>query len=94
MQVLKFKLHGETEFPQDLIDDAPSQGQFDDYAEYVLETYDVQVTLDDAIRYLSGYGAWEDKELRDDIELTKARLLWLSILDCKENNTNYFYMGE
>ena len=89
---IKFKLHAETELPQDLIDDAPSQGPFDDYAEWIVSKYDVEVSLEDSIQYLKSFGAWDIKELQD-LETNIQRILWISILDCKENNTNYFNMG-
>jgi hypothetical protein len=93
MLTLEFKLHHEIEFPQDLIDKTPSQGPFDSYAEYVLGAYDVQVSLDDSIAYLKCIGAWDLRELQD-LELNKGRLVWIALLDCKENETNYWYMGE
>lgn len=88
-----FKYCKETKFPKKLVDDAPNQGQFDDYAEYILSTFDVQVSLEDSIKYLRLCGAWKLDELQD-IELNKARLLWIAIIDCKENKTIYWYMGE
>lgn len=92
MQVIKFVMNQDTELPQEIIDDAPSQGRFDDYADYLCETFDVQVTLEDSIKYLKGLGAWDLDELQD-LELNKRRLLWVACLDCKENETNYWYMG-
>ena len=92
-QKIIFKLHKETEFSQDLIDDAPRQGPFDDYAEWILSTFDVQVSLDDSIKYLKTLGAWSLDELQD-LETNKARLLWIALLDCKDQETNFWYMGE
>jgi hypothetical protein len=93
MLTLKFGLHCETTFPQCLVDDAPSQGQFDSYAEEILTRYDVQVSLADSIAYLKRLGAWELSELQD-LELNKMRLVWIALLDCKDNGTRYWYMGE
>jgi len=92
MKTLIFKINTDIELPQNIINDAPYQGPFDDYAEYLLETYNIEVSLDDSIQYLKEYGAWTLEELQD-LELNKARILWLACLNCKENNTNYFYMG-
>lgn len=92
MKTLTFKLNEETEFPQDLIDDAPSQGPFDEYAEYIIENFHIEMSLEDSIKFLKEYGAWDNEELQD-LDRNIERVLWLSILDCKENNTNYFYMG-
>jgi len=90
---LVFKYGEEIELPQDIIDDAPSQGAFDDYADYLVNRFDVRCSLKDSIKYLKRYGAWDLDELQD-IELNVKRIFWTACLDCKENNTNYFYMGE
>jgi len=39
---LVFKYGEEIELPQDIIDDAPSQGAFDDYADYLVNRFDVR----------------------------------------------------
>lgn len=91
-QILFFKLHTETKLPWKIIREAPAQGPFDDYAAWLLEEFDVQVTLEDSIAYLKEFGAWELPELQD-LELNKGRILWQACLDCQENKTNYFYMG-
>jgi len=93
MKNLAFTINEETEIPQDLIDGAPSQGPFDEYAAWILQNYAVNVSLADSIKFLKSYGAWDASELQD-LETNKARILWLSCLDCKENKTNYFYLGE
>ena len=87
-----FQLHKETKLPKKLIDDAPSSGPFDDYADWILKNYDVIVSLEDSKKHLKSYGAWHGNEL-NNLEENKARLLWVSILDCKEEKTQYFYMG-
>jgi len=92
MKTIEFKLNEETELPQEIIDDAPSCGPFDEYAEYLLKNYNIVITLEDSIDFLKDYGAWEKDELQD-LETNKARILWLACINCKENNTNYFYMG-
>ena len=91
-KIIKFELNRETELPQDMIDDAPSTGPFDDYADYLLDHYDIEVSLADSIAYLKEFGAWDNNELQE-LELNKARILWQACLNCKEENTNYFYMG-
>ena len=92
MKKIIFKINQETKFTKSIINDAPSQGPFDDYAEYLLTKFDVVVSLEDSIKYLQTLGAWEDAELQV-LEENKMRLLWIAILDCKENNTQYWYMG-
>jgi hypothetical protein len=93
MTTITLKLNKETELPQNLIDDAPKQGSFDAYAEYILDTYDIDVSLQDSIAYLKRFGAWESDELQD-LETNKARLMWIACLDCKEQKTTDWYMGE
>lgn len=93
MKTLKFKLHSEIEFPQDLVDGAPTQGPFDSYADEILQDFHVEVSLADSIKYLKSTGGWEASELQD-LETNKARLLWLALLDCKENESTFWYMGE
>lgn len=93
MKTIHFKLNQEVEFDQELIDDAPKQGRFDECAEYLLESFDVQVDLKESVKYLKSTGGWTSDELQD-LELNKARLLWLALLDCKEQGTTFWYMGE
>lgn len=93
MQTIKFKLNSEIKLPRKVIKEAPGQGKFDDYADYLLDTYNVEVTLQESIAYLKTYGAWDDSEL-SDLDDNKRRLLWLACLDCQDNDTNYFYMGD
>lgn len=90
---ITYQLHRETEIPSELIQDAPSTGPFDEYADYILSRYHVDVTLEDSIAYLKRIGAWQADELQD-LELNKAKLLWISILDCKEQQTTYWHMGD
>ncbi len=92
-EIISFKINSETEIPQDVIDDAPRTGPFDEYADYLYETFEVECSLADSIKYLKSTGAWEKSELQD-LELNIKRVLWLAVMDCKENKTNYFYMGE
>ncbi len=92
MKHIVFKLNSEVEIPVDLIRDAPMQGQFDDYACWIMDNYEISVSLEDSIKCLKSYGAWGIDELQD-LDANKCRLLWVSILDCKENKTNYWYMG-
>ncbi len=88
-----FKLHSETKLPKKIIKGAPSSGDFDDYAEMILGAYDVICSESDAKRALKSYGAWDDSDLRDHSANLK-RLLWIAVLDCKDQNVSYWYMGE
>lgn len=51
MEKLIFKFNSETEYPQDLIDDAPTQGPFDDYVAWIRENYEVDCSLKDSIKF-------------------------------------------
>jgi len=88
-----FKIHTETELPQNFIDSMPRQGQADETCETLLKEYDIDVSLEDSTKYLKSLGAWDNEELTD-LELNKMRLIWIACLDCQENETNRFYMGE
>jgi hypothetical protein len=90
---ITFKLNQEVFIPKSVIRDAPEQGRFDEYAEWILENYRVEVSLEDSIKCLKGYGAWNESELQD-LNANKSRLLWIACLDCKENKTCFWYMGE
>ena len=89
---LVFKINSETKLPWKVIEEAPRQGPFDDYADYLLATFDVQCSLDDSILYLKEFGAWEITEMLD-LETNKGRILWQACGYCREEKTNYFYMG-
>lgn len=91
-KTIKFELHKETKLPKAIVKDAPSQGPFDSYAEWILDNYNVEVSLKDSAECLKSYGSWNEEEL-SNLEDNKARLLWLACLDCKEQETLYFYMG-
>ena len=92
-QKLQFRLHKETEFPQDLIDGIPSSGPADEFIDQAMSSYHVDCSLDDSIKYLKTFGVWSIDELQD-LDANISRLLWTALLDCKEQNTNYWYMGE
>ena len=91
-ETLIFKINREIELPQDIIDDAPNQGPFDDYAEYLVNRFNIEMSLNDSIKYLKEFGAWDLSEMQD-LDTNILRVLWIACLDCKENKTNYFYMG-
>jgi hypothetical protein len=69
------------------------QGAFDEYGEWIVETYNIEVSEEDVRKFLKSYGAWDAEDLKDyDVNL--LRLVWIATLNCKENETTYFYMGE
>lgn len=90
---IKFKLHDYAEMPTDIIQDAPSSGAFDDYADWIMSAYDVICDPDEARKALKNYGAWDDSELEDH-EANLRRLLWIAVLDCQEQSVSEWYMGE
>jgi hypothetical protein len=90
---IEFKLHQETELPQDFIDSVPRSGRADEAVKYIQYDYNVECDKEDLIKFLKSYGAWESSELQDHND-NIDRLIWLACLDCQENETTYFYMGE
>lgn len=90
--VIQFKYNDYTKIPDEIIEEAPSEGPFDDYATYLIGAYDIDATIEETKKYLRSLGAWSQDELNDHY-LNLQRLLWVSIQDCKENNTNFWYMG-
>lgn len=92
-KTIEFKLNEETELPQEVIDSIPRSGQADDAVVELHQDYNFEVTLDDSIKFLSSYGAWDKEELQD-LDSNIDRIIWLACLDCQENNTTFFYMGE
>ena len=91
-QKIVFTLHRETKLPWKLIKEMPSQGRADDYIEWVKSAYIVQSNLVDSIECLKSFGAWDESELQD-LDSNLDRLLWIALLDCKEQKTNYWYMS-
>ena len=89
---LRFSLHKGTEIPQDVIDALPKFGAADCIIGELRETVDVDVSLEDSREFLRSTGGWEDSEL-NNLDENKNRLLWIACLDCRENETTYFYMG-
>lgn len=92
-KTIEFKLNEETELPQEVIDSIPMSGQADNAAAELRQDYNFDVSLDDSIKFLSSYGAWNKEELQD-LDSNIDRIIWLACLDCQENNTTFFYMGE
>lgn len=73
------------EYPSEVIEDAPMQGSFDNYAEYLVENFEIEADHKMIKRYLKDCGAWTEQELQDDDENVK-RFLWITILNEKEEN--------
>lgn len=92
-QTLSFKLNKETELPQLFIDYITSSGPSDSYVEDLLIDYNIDVSEVDVKAYLKSYGAWDNEEL-SNYEINIKRLIWIACLDCQENESTYFYMGQ
>ena len=84
-----------TEFPQDWIDSIPKQGAADTAISQIMMYNTVKCNRKAAINYLAGIGFddFEELEQEDDETLT-SRVLWIALLDCRENETTEWYMGE
>lgn len=90
---VEFKLHGETELPENLIASIPLSGPADNAVSEVLQHYNIKCDSEDLKKFLKSYGAWDNEDLMDH-ETNIERLIWLAALDCQEKETTYFYMGE
>lgn len=93
MNKITFKLDSETIIPQDWIDIMPTSGKADYAVAEIKEAYNVVVNKDGLKKYLKRFGAWNTEELSDHSN-NIDRLIWIATLECKENDTNVFYMGE
>jgi hypothetical protein len=91
---LTIKPNGVTELPQDWIDSLPSWGACDNAMFDIMEWNKVDCDRSAAIQYLVniGFSEREDLELEDDYTLTK-HVLWIALLDCRENKSTEWYMG-
>jgi len=92
-KVIRFKINEDTEIPQDCIDSIPTSGAADEAIRELRRQYDVEVDARELKSHLKIYGAWDESELGDH-DSNIDRLLWIACLDCAENNTNTWYMGE
>lgn len=73
------------EYPRKIIEDAPMQGPFDDYAEYLVENFEIEADHKMIKRYLKDCGAWSEQELENE-DTNIKRFLWITILNEKEEN--------
>lgn len=91
-QTIEFKLHKETELPHIFIESVPHSGRADEAIEELLQDYNIECYEQDVRKYLKHFGAWSESELENHEDNLK-RLVWLACLECRENETNFFYMG-
>ena len=50
-----------------------------------------QIPAEKIRNYLNEFGAWDDKELKDDVA-NRGRFLWSAACDCRDEKTNYFVL--
>jgi hypothetical protein len=83
-----------TEFPQDWIDSIPKQGAADTAISQIMMYNTVKCDRDGAINYLAGIGFDDSEELQQESDETlTSRILWIALLDCRENEINEAYLG-
>ena len=71
------------DYPIDIIEDAPISGPFDDYAEFLVNNFEIHADHAIIKRYLKECGAWSKEEL-ENIDDNVKRFLWITILNEKE----------
>lgn len=91
-KTIKFELNKETKLPKVVIEAIPQSGAADDAVRDLRREYNFECSLQDSIEFLKRYGAWNNEELQD-LDDNIDRIIWLACLDCRENNTTWFYMG-
>ena len=91
---LTIKHNDFTELPQHWIDSLPSWGACDNAMAEIMEWNTVECDRSAAIQYLVdiGFAEREDLEQEDDYTLTQ-RVLWVALLDCRDNESTNWYMG-
>ena len=83
-----------TEFPQDWIDSIPTSGPADTAISQIMMYNIVKCDRDGAINYLADIGFADSEELQQESDETlTSRILWIALLDCRENETNECYLG-
>lgn len=92
---LQLKPNDFTELPQDWIDSLPAWGPCDNAISDIMRFNKVECDRKAAIRYLANIGYNEPEELEQESDETLiSRVLWIALLDCRENDTNEWYMGD
>lgn len=90
--MITFKLHEFTELPEDMIWTLPKYGPCDQAIDHLMHTNKISCSRQDAICFLKSYGLDLDPE--DSTYELISKVLWIAIMDCRENQTTQFYMGE
>lgn len=84
-----------TEFPQDWIESLPKYGACDTAISQIMLHNTVRCNRVEAISFLTNIGYDEPEELAQESDETlTSRVLWIALLDCRENDTTEWYMGE
>ena len=83
-----------TEFPADWIDSIPTSGPADTAISQIMMYNTVKCDRTAAINYLADIGFDEPEELQQESDETlTSRVLWIALLDCRENESTEWYMG-
>lgn len=78
----------ELALPTDCVMDCSASGPVDDAIAYWIGQDEIAsqlsgLTLEDTASILSGYGAWDEEELRD-LGTNLERILWIAAGDCRD----------
>ena len=89
---ITFKQHDFVTLPQEWIDSMPRHGACDEAIAELMSSHTVNCERDDSLRYLMSIGF--DGIEQDDSDSLTSKVLWMALMDCRDNNSTEWYMGE
>lgn len=76
MKITKMRIYIKEDFPEYCIDDCYHPGSCDQDVKAWVKDLKLSANKKDLVKYLKGFGAWEDSELKNH-QSNLMRLLWL-----------------
>ena len=91
---INFKADSFVTLPQEWIDSLPRWGSCDTAISEIMMFNTITCDRDEAIDYLTHVGFDEPDTLNDESSDTLvSRVLWIALLDCRENQSTNWYFG-
>lgn len=91
---ITFKANSYVTLPQDWIDSLPKWGSCDTAISQIMMFNIITCDRDEAIDYLTHVGFDEPDALNEESDDTlMSRVLWIALLDCRENQSTEWYLG-